>query len=200
MKREKYEWADIWWEEADNAELGRALLIGDSIARDYRKGVQEKLRGVCLVDSLTTSKGIDDPMLAMEVNYMLAQYPYRLICFNNGLHGQHVGIRDYRASLRYIANILLSACPLVALATSTPASERANLALYGARNEQVRERNAAAREIAESLGLAVCDLYAAMEGRPEYKKDSSHFTCEGIAVQAAMVADLIRGAPSFTCL
>ena len=41
FSRESIEWCDIWISHADETNLPRVLLIGDSISRDYYPGVEK---------------------------------------------------------------------------------------------------------------------------------------------------------------
>ena len=43
--REAIEWCDIWISHANETNLPRVLLIGDSIARDYYPEVEKRLAG-----------------------------------------------------------------------------------------------------------------------------------------------------------
>src|SRR5437667_8141841 len=52
--REAIEWCDIWISHANESNLPRVLLIGDSIARDYYPEVEKRLAGKAFVARLTT--------------------------------------------------------------------------------------------------------------------------------------------------
>src|SRR2546428_13700553 len=52
--RESIEWCDIWISHANETNLPRVLLIGDSIARDYYPEVEKRLAGKAFVARLTT--------------------------------------------------------------------------------------------------------------------------------------------------
>jgi len=47
--RESIEWCDIWISHANETNLPRVLLIGDSIARDYYPEVEKRLAGKAFV-------------------------------------------------------------------------------------------------------------------------------------------------------
>ena len=53
--RESIEWCDIWISHANETNLPRVLLIGDSIARDYYPEVETRLTGKAFVARLATS-------------------------------------------------------------------------------------------------------------------------------------------------
>lgn len=43
--REDIEWQNIWWEQANNMEVKRIALLGDSVTRGFRSKLNEKMRG-----------------------------------------------------------------------------------------------------------------------------------------------------------
>ena len=59
MEREKIEWCEMRWFNADDDSLPRVLLIGDSIVIGYSGKVQELLAGIANVARLATSKCIE---------------------------------------------------------------------------------------------------------------------------------------------
>jgi hypothetical protein len=75
---------------ANESNLPRVLLIGDSIARDYFPEVETNLAGKAYVASLATSRSVSDPVLLQEIALLLDNTKFDVIHFNNGMHGwQH---------------------------------------------------------------------------------------------------------------
>ena len=58
--RESIEWCDIWISHANETNLPRVLLIGDSIVRDYYPEVEKRLAGKAFVARLATSRFVAD--------------------------------------------------------------------------------------------------------------------------------------------
>src|SRR3982750_2981738 len=88
--RESIEWCDIWISHANETNLPRVLLIGDSITRAYYPEVESHLAGKAYVARLATSRFISDPILLQEIALVLGNTKFDIIHFNNGLHGaQH---------------------------------------------------------------------------------------------------------------
>ena len=195
---EKYEWCDLWWDETDCMDLPRVVLIGDSIARGYRKAVSALLRGEALVDQLATSRAVDNPALLHELAYMLGEHSPRhdVVHLNNGLHGHHLSVAEYRIGLQQLIDFVVGhpQRPLLILVTSTPVSVLGCVEeLDKQKNGSVVERNQAVRTLAQEYGLPVHDLYTAMLSHPEYRSsDGYHYTAEGQRVQAESVARSIR--------
>src|SRR5580765_6058769 len=77
--RESIEWCDIWISHANETNLPRVLLIGDSIARDYYPEVEKRLDGKAYVARLTTSRFITDPVLLKEIELVLDQARFNVI-------------------------------------------------------------------------------------------------------------------------
>lgn len=191
--REKYEWAQIWWEEADSNSLERILLIGDSITLGYKQFVQEALKGKYYVDMLATSKSIDDPSYIRELNYILNEYPYKLIHYNNGLHGWHVKADDYETSYKCVINMLLTKCNNIVLTTSTPVTKvEDNTQIDTEKDEVLKERNCVVQKLAKEFNFKVDDLYEDMLGKSEYRVDDGyHYDETGKKVQGDIVANKI---------
>src|SRR6478609_2306101 len=85
--REAIEWCDIWISHANETNLPRVLLIGDSIARDYYPEVEKQLAGKAFVARLATSRFIADPVLLKEIELVLEGTNFDIVLFNNGMHG-----------------------------------------------------------------------------------------------------------------
>ena len=74
--REAIEWCDIWISHANETNLPRVLLIGDSIARDYYPEVEKRFAGKAFVARLATSRFVADPVLLREIELVLSQERY----------------------------------------------------------------------------------------------------------------------------
>lgn len=198
IQREKYEWMRVWFDDNNNPNgLKRILLIGDSITAGYRDFVQTELKGSYLVDMLATSRAVDNPSFYKELSYVLDEYTYALIHFNNGIHGRHLELSRYETGYRLALNMLLDKCPNVILTASTPITANNSAELLPEVNDMVTERNVVIRKIAEENGLAVDDLYTPMIGRPEWRAgDGYHYNEAGRQAQARLVAAAILSHPA----
>src|SRR5450432_1653745 len=85
--RESIEWCDTWISHANETNLPRVLLIGDSITRAYYPEVEKKLAGKAYVGRLSSSAFISDPILQRQMELVLSEYKFDVIHFNNGMHG-----------------------------------------------------------------------------------------------------------------
>lgn len=195
QKREKYEWCQIWWDEADNDTKPRILLIGDSIAVGYRPYVKERIDDRC-VDMLATSKAIDDSAYKKELGYMLNEYEYELIHFNNGLHGDHVDRTNYLKGIENALEFIKSIQPAsrVIIATSTPVTSEGNKTVI---NEEmdvlVTDRNNAVKEVARKYKLPIDDLYSQIKGKSSLRVDDGyHYNEDGKKVLGEIVAGCIK--------
>ena len=93
--RESVEWCDIWISHADETNLPRVLLIGDSITRAYYPEVEKRLAGEAYVGRLSSSAFISDPALLKQIEMVLGQYNFDVIHFNNGMHGWQHSEKEY---------------------------------------------------------------------------------------------------------
>jgi hypothetical protein len=108
--REAIEWCDIWISHANETNLPRVLLIGDSIARDYYPEVEKRLAGKAFVGRLATSRFVADPVLLKEIECVLSGAKFDVILFNNGMHGwQHSEAEYQKAFPKLIKTIRANA-------------------------------------------------------------------------------------------
>lgn len=184
---ETYEWDNLWWEHADDIEKDRALIIGDSISCGYRGFVNKQLEGKVYADGLGTSKAVDNPKFLELIDYVISQQhnKCKMIFFNNGLHGWHLNIDDYKASYTKIVKHIINNNPdkKVYLMLSTPTRDD--------RVEAIKQRNIAVTEIANTEGLEIVDLYTAIYGKDEVYKDRVHLLDDGYDMLAQVVTNKI---------
>src|ERR1700739_3515719 len=104
--KESIEWCDIWISHADETNLPRVLLIGDSITRAYYPAVEKRLAGKAYVARLASSAFISDPALLKQIKMVLSQYKFDVIHFNNGMHGWQHSEKEYgKAFPEYLKTI-----------------------------------------------------------------------------------------------
>jgi hypothetical protein len=194
--RESIEWCDIWISHANETNLPRVLLIGDSITRDYYPDVEKHLAGKAYVARLATSRFLSDPVLAREIALVLEATAFDIIHFNNGMHGWQHSEAEYREAFPGFLATIKSHAPRAKLifATTTPLKESkaAPNDTTQASDERIAARNAIALECLKGKGIGVDDLHAAMNGHPEYHSDNVHFNGQGIQIQAAQVATQVE--------
>jgi len=196
VQRETIEWSNTWWNNANDDRLLRVLLIGDSIAVGYSPVVTELLKERVNVDRYGTSRSINDPALIQETRFVMNQYRYVVIHFNNGLHGWHLSDDAYAASLAEYARLLqeLGQGAKLVWASSTPLTVHDHPdTLEPEKNARVLSRNAVAAEIMLQQGLPIDDLYGAVVERPELRSpDGSHYNGEGQQVLGKTVAEFLQ--------
>jgi lysophospholipase L1-like esterase len=166
-----------------------------SIARGYGPEVERKLKGKAYVARIATSKSVGDPALLAEVAMILGQTRFDVIHFNNGLHGFGYTEADYRRAFPEFIDALKRGSQGARLiwATTTPVRLRDHLDQLDPRTDRVEARNAIAARFVEAEKIPVDDLFALMDGHPEYHDiDGIHFNGKGVAAQATQVADRIK--------
>lgn len=195
--RESIEWCDIWISHANEANLPRVLLIGDSISRDYYSTVERLLSGKAYVGRLSSSAFIADPVLSQQIKTTLTSTRFDVILFNNGMHGWQHTEDEYRQAFPELLETLHRYAPHAKLiwASTTPVKNSpAAFAEHSneATDERITARNLIALKFVEAKGIPVDDLYSLMSGHPELHSDNVHFNEQGIALQAAQVAAQIE--------
>src|SRR6266446_6335352 len=191
--REAIEWCDIWITHANETNLPRVLLIGDSITRDYYPEVEKRLAGKAFVARLATSRFAADPVLLKEIALVLDETKFDVIHFNNGMHGWQHSEAEYRKSFPLFLAAIKSHAPQAKLiwATTTPLRD-GKAVTYDTQaeysDERVAARNAIAAEIVTAQKIPIDDLNAAVRGHPEYHSDNVHCNSQGIQIQAVQVS------------
>jgi len=195
--RESIEWCDIWISHANETNLPRVLLIGDSIARDYYPQVEKHLTGKAFVARLATSRFVADPVLLKEIELVLDDSKFDVIHFNNGMHGWQHNELEYRKALPKFIKTIQAHAPKARLiwATTTPLRDGKGVA-YDTKaeysDERIAARNALAAEIMDARKIPTVDLNAAVRGHPEFHSDNVHFNGKGVQILAAEVSATVE--------
>jgi hypothetical protein len=195
--RESIEWCDIWISHANETNLPRVLLIGDSITRAYYPEVEKHLEGKAYVARLSSSAFISDPVLLKQVEMVLGGYKFDVIHFNNGMHGWQHSETEYEQAFPKFLKTIQKCAPDAKLiwADTTPLKESPVLQADDqtrATDERIAARNAIALKFMRAEGIPVDDLNTPMRGHPGYHSDNVHFNDQGVALQAAQVATHIE--------
>src|SRR6266446_8012628 len=190
--REAIEWCDVWITHANETNLPRVLLIGDSIARDYYPEVEKRFAGKAFVGRLATSRFVADPVLLKEIESVLSGAKFDVILFNNGMHGWQHSETEYRNAFPKLIKTIRAHAPKARLiwATTTPLRNGKDVtydtkAEYS--DERIAARNVLAAEFVAAQKLPTVDLNAAVRGRPELHSDNVHFNGQGSQVLATRV-------------
>lgn len=192
LHRERIEWCDIWFTDAEKEALPRVLLIGDSIARGYFDGVESDLKDVAYLGRLTSSRSVCDPVFFEELRLVVRQYPFAVIHFNNGLHGWDYTEEEYRTGMEKLIAELRALAPTATLicALTTPVQDHGGMKDHAAR---VSQRNTIAHEVCSAAGIPVNDLHGVVAGKGQlYSGDGVHFSNDGRKALADAVSASIR--------
>ncbi len=194
---ESIEWCDLWISHANETNLPRVLLIGDSITRAYYPEVEKNLAGKAYVGRLASSAFISDPILSKEVAMVLDEYKFDVIHFNNGMHGWQHSEAEYEKAFPKFLKVIEAHAPHAKLiwANTTPLKVSPNAPAGNqtvATDERIAARNVIASRLVQAEGISIDDLNTPMRGHPEYHSDNIHFGDQGIAIQAAQVAAAIE--------
>src|SRR5258708_7741391 len=171
--RESIEWCDIWISHANETNLPRVLLIGDSIARDYYPEVEKRLAGKAFVGRLATSRFVADPVLLKEIESVLDGAKFDVVQFNNGMHGWQHSEAEYRKAFPKLIKTIRSHAPKAKLVWATTTPLRNGKGVTGDpkgeySDERVAARNTIAADIVTAQKIPINDLNTPMRGHPEY--------------------------------
>jgi hypothetical protein len=188
--RESIEWCNIWVTGANQSDLPKVLLVGDSIVMGYYQRVADGLKDKAYCARLATSKSLGDPTLLDEVKLVLSQNRFAVIHFNNGLHGWGYTEDQYEDAFPQLLATLRQCAPKAKLiwATTTPVRHAKQLERFDPLTVRVQARNDAAEELVKKAGIPIDDLYTVVEKHPEYYgPDGVHFNPKGVTALADQV-------------
>lgn len=172
-EREKIEWMNLWWEKANNPDVKRWVLLGDSVARQYRGRLQEKVEPEIAIDFWGTSFQLEDPGFQRELENFLEKSDYNydvaLITWG-GHHGLSKSIIKADESfqkyfLRYeeLLKYMMRKCREVVIIAATHEVLSEDLKREDViRNQQIQVRNEISSLLAQQYGLRYVDLYTAV--------------------------------------
>jgi hypothetical protein len=193
---EEIEWT---WEVRPphpDPKLPDVLLVGDSITRNYFPDVSKDLSATANVYLFASSTCVDDPRLPHQLAEFAAmeRVPFRVVHFNNGMHGWGYTEEQYRAGFPVLLrSVRALAGPHGRLiwASTTPVRQDAG---NGASNSRIDARNEIALQFVSRAGIPVDDQHALMMNHSDLYQDSVHFGPAGSAIQGAQVAKTIESA------
>lgn len=199
-KLEKYEWDNIWIENANEEGHKRILLIGDSITNGFRPFLNELLSGgEFYADQLATSKAVDNEHLIRLIDYVLEQNPsYDIIHFMFGGHGWHLSHNDYYSYYEKIILHIKEKCgeARMIISSFTPIAEKTNLNNLDKKNDYIFERNKKVKLLAEKSEIEFIDIYDIINSIAEknsiYCDDGVHFKESGYKIIAKALFEKIR--------
>ena len=187
--REATEWDTAYWYNANDNKLPRVLLLGDSICNGYQTLVRDELAGVAYVSFWATSKCTTDRSYLKQLSYILEEYDYSVIHFNNGLHSLNTDTKEWELGLRDAIRLIKDHAKgaKIIWATSTPLKDPIL-------TEKAKQLNAIAAGVMKEENIPTNDLFSLMEplDRTKFWTDTFHYTAEGKKIQAHQVAEAIR--------
>lgn len=197
--REYVEWLNFWFDYANEKRSDRILLIGDSIARDYRGPLAQLTQKP--VDFFATTTNISDDKFyrTLDLFFSYEEYHQQKAQIQIGVHGidgvckavQSNSIEKFEKEYEKLVNYVLKYIPDLTIALTTHVVENSNLSkLWEKVNNEIIKRNQVAKKIAEKYKLKVNDLYSLMFNEPH--RDWAHFPKEGSEKIARKVAEVMK--------
>ena len=186
------------------ANLPLVVLIGDSIRMGYQDHVASQLAGRAEVWAPEPNGGDSRNVLVHLDQWALSRQP-NLVHVNCGLHDlkrafgaeSEVSLAEYERNVRQILQRLQRELNgAVVWATTTPVDETWHHQNKGfdRLEADVEAYNAAARAVAEDLGVPIDDLFAVVQREGKTRlltQDGVHFTTEGSQLLGRAVAECI---------
>lgn len=190
---EKIEWT---WEvtpDHPRLDLPNVLLVGDSITRNYFPAVTKELDGKANVYLFATSTSVGDSRLAAQLRefFAMENTHFRVIHFNNGMHGWGFTEQEYKAAFPALIGALHTDDPQAKLiwANSTPVGKDNP---EGATNARVTVRNEIAASIVKHEGIPIDDQHEVIRQHPDQFSDDVHPNEAASMIQGKQAAGMIE--------
>lgn len=200
LNREKIEWQNMWWEEANNSSISRIALLGDSVTRDLRSKLNELLKGKYVVDLCASSSQITDKLLCKEIKFFFEcnKWKYEVIILQIG--GQHGFNRRCDNDLLYREQYKKEYCEIIEkirqygkrilFLSSTPTVDKENFNHNNIeRNKEIIARNRVAEELAKAYKMSYIDIYNPILEKGLKHTDYIHFDQEANVYIANLLKD-----------
>jgi hypothetical protein len=172
---ETIEWT---WEvtpEHRQPQLPNVALVGDSITRNYFPAVTQALAGKANVYLFAASTSVGDPRLSAQLKefFTLMQVPFRVVHFNNGMHGWGYTEAEFGAAFPAYIDALRADAPGAKLiwANITPVRKDTPGASSNAR---VDARNTITAAITGKEHIPLDDQHARVAQHPDSYLDNVH--------------------------
>ena len=186
--REEIEWTNTWIDYAFDTKRRRILLLGDSVARQYRGRLRKQLEGTA-IDFIGCSFSLEDPMLYRTLDCFFAnhEYVYDMLLLNlGGKHGYYLKTLDdeedarrYGVAYEHLLEYLLPRFPKTAVLLTTPNVRHKDHGKWDEEvNREIMRRNDITAQAAKAHALPVVDLYSlCYDGKFKYS-DRQHLLDE----------------------
>ncbi|WP_278472250.1 SGNH/GDSL hydrolase family protein [Gimesia maris] len=145
-----------WDYVADDPQLPRVILIGDSVSRGYTVATRNALAGKANVHRAPANCGPTATALK-QLDVWLGKGDWDIIHFNFGIHDRRTPIADYEARLETIVQRLqkTGATLIWASTTPVPADWKEGPSIKTA----IEERNVIAARVMKKHGIEIDDLF-----------------------------------------
>lgn len=174
----------------------QVLLIGDSIASGYRRGVSRRLSDIAYVDSWITPLGEHEEATLPDLQRILSVRRYDIIHFNTGLHGLGLTADETLMYVQRYLKVLQQYAPHAMLiwASITPVTVNGDkYTLDPVMNPILVEKNIRIARLMQENGVIFNDLYSLMIDHLGLGRgDRFHWQSNGSALMAEQVEVVIR--------
>jgi hypothetical protein len=193
MIAEKIEWT---WEvtpDHPRPDLPNVLLVGDSITRNYFPAVTKELDGKANVYLFATSASVGDSRLAPQLRefFAMENIHFRVIHFNNGMHGWGFTEAEYKEALPALIGALHTddAQAKLIWANTTPVRKDKPV---GATNARITVRNEIAAAIMKGEQIPIDDQHEVVRQHPDLYSDDVHPNEAASMIQGRQAAAMIE--------
>ncbi len=200
--REKIEWINYWWSEADR-QMDRVLLIGDSVTRSLRKCLENQLIRQYAVDLFASSFSITDPLFWKHLAFFMdsSEYEYKCIVVQYGVqHGRHQNcarVQSEKEEFRFryvrLVEFLKGYCSNIFLMTSnTNMCGPEWMTIDSETDGEVVARNDTIKDVGKQFGISVFDFYKLVQNSKCQYVDNVHLETRACIFSASCLAVFLK--------
>ena len=202
--RETIEWSNTWIENAGSSTSKRILIIGDSVARNFRGSISKFLPNYA-VDYIGSSSVFEDTLLynICDTFFKNEEYQWFMIILNiGGKHGYYLDTlhnqeqaavyqKGYEQFLAYVK----TKCKNIVMLTTTPTRMKKNVKKYDEKiNAEIMSRNKIQTKLCLAEKIPTIDLYDYVIQKKFSYIDAQHFKNKKIEKKVAeyIISQLIE--------
>lgn len=202
INREKVEWTNCWWSEA-NKITKRILLVGDSVTRSVRSCLERYMFGQYAVDLFATSFSIMDSLFWKHLRCFMdtAEYAYSCIIVQcgvqHGLFQDCVGTQkdkdDFKLKYIELLDFLNKYCPNIICMTNNARMQEPEWTMTDCGlDEEILCRNNIIKDVGKQFGVKIFEFYNIVHSGKHRYVDHVHLEKKAYIYVAAKLAVFLK--------
>lgn len=195
------EWTNEWWQDAEELDAKRWVLMGNSVARQFRGALQEQIGQKIKLDFYASSFHVEDNLLLKRLRHFFDDMPYQyeVALINLGFYkyslSENFNEDIFQTKYEELIKYLRSKCKRCIILSGTHYEKEID-GIYICDediNKVVEGKNEIAKRIAQELDIQYIDMYTFLKDKREIfpHRDHVHFERSAdVAIAGLIVKEL----------